>query len=121
MRSFPTICSHIHWARLLFSHLKKPVLKFQKVEELKRSLLKIEAFNNYLKVAKSIKAYEQEKFEEWKSKAMEVVHATLRMNVLKVQAKRTGSKFLGKRGQREGKLLLTLLVGFKDKFSLFIY
>lgn len=89
VRDFPTLCSHIYWARLLFSHLKMPVLKFQKVEELKRSLLKIEAFENYLKVAKSIKAYEQAKFEEWKNVTGPIVQTTLKMNILKVELKKS--------------------------------
>lgn len=66
-------------------------MKFQKVEELKRSLLKIEAFQNYLKIAKAIKAYEQDKFEEWKNNAMSIVELTMKMNILKVDAKKSSS------------------------------
>lgn len=91
IRDYPTLCSHIFWARLLFSHLKKPVLKFQKVEELKKSLLKIEAFQNYLKVAKNIKAYEERKFEEWKTNTLPLVDQTLKMNILKVIPKKSMS------------------------------
>lgn len=68
-------------------------MKFQKVEELKTSLLKIEAFQNYLKVAKTIKAFEQEKFEEWKNYSSPLVQATLRMNLLKVEAKKPNSVY----------------------------
>lgn len=89
VRDFPVLCSHIYWARLLFSYLKRPVLKFQKVEELKRSVLKIEAFENYLKVAKMIKAYEQAKFEEWKNVTSPIVQIIMKMNILKVESKKS--------------------------------
>lgn len=82
-RNFPEHCGAIYWCRLLFNRLKGPVLKFQKVEELKTSLLKLEAFQNYLKVAKAIRAYETNKFEEWKKESIPIIDSTLKMNILK--------------------------------------
>lgn len=105
-RNFPFHCGAIYWARLLFDHLKRPVLKFQKVEELKGSLLKIEAFENYLKVAKSLKAYEEARYEEWRAEAVPVIDSTLKMNILKV------SNVLFKKSMLLLRLFLWLLLVF---------
>lgn len=72
------------------------------MEELKGSALKIEAFQNYLKIAKAIKAFELDKFEQWKGKTLEVIEMTLKMNVLKVEAKKIPSMYNG--DEREYKL-----------------
>lgn len=64
--------------------MKRPVLKIQKVEELKKSLLKIEAFGKYMKVGKTIKAFEAEMFEKWITEAVPIIGTTVKMNILKV-------------------------------------
>lgn len=65
-------------------HLKRPVLKFQQVEELKGSSLKMEAFENYVKVAKTLKSFEQAKYEAWLSESVPIVENTMHLDVLKV-------------------------------------
>lgn len=59
------------------------------MEELKLLVSKFEAFDSYLKVAKTIKAYEQAKFEEWKNYVIPIVESTMKMNVLKIQSKKS--------------------------------
>lgn len=79
----------IYWARLLFYRLKKSILKIQEVEELKSSRLKMEAFNNYLKIAKALKQYEKTKFDQWISEVSPIIENTMKMNILKVFCKQT--------------------------------
>lgn len=64
--------------------MKRPVIQIQKVEELKKSLLKIEAFAKYLKVGKAIKAFETDTFDKWMAEAVPVIEKTLKMNIIKV-------------------------------------
>lgn len=55
----PPHCGAIYWVRLLYYKLKRPILRFQKVEEMMNSPLKEETFRSYLNFAKELKAYEQ--------------------------------------------------------------
>lgn len=58
-KNMPARGSAIYWARLLYYKLKRPILKFQKVPEIMNSSMKDDTFNQYLKLAKELKAYEQ--------------------------------------------------------------
>ncbi|XP_022902554.2 dynein axonemal heavy chain 10 [Onthophagus taurus] len=83
-RNHPPHGGGIFWAKLLFNFLKKPVLKFQQVDELKGCGLKMEAFDNYIKVAKTLKAFEQAKFEQWVEESIPIIDTTMHLDVLKV-------------------------------------
>lgn len=83
-RNHPPYSGAIFWARSLFNRLKKPVLTFQQVAELKGSSKKIEAFENYLTVSRVMKQYEQQKFEQWLELAMPVIQNTMKTNLLKI-------------------------------------
>jgi dynein heavy chain len=47
LRNHPPIAGAIFWSRFLFDRLKRPVLIFQKIEELKNSSLKNEVSIKY--------------------------------------------------------------------------
>lgn len=83
-RNLPPHGGAIFWARLLFYRLKKPILKFQAVEELNTCILKKDAFQNYLTCAKALKAFEKTKYEQWINEAVPIIDSTMKMNVLKV-------------------------------------
>lgn len=76
----------IYWAQLFFDNLKAPILKFQAVDELKGAPLKIEAFENYVKVGKMLRQYQQAQYDGWKKEALQVVSKTLSMNIVKVSS-----------------------------------
>ncbi|XP_017781324.1 PREDICTED: dynein heavy chain 10, axonemal [Nicrophorus vespilloides] len=75
----------IFWVQQLFASTKAPILKFRLVEELKTSTLKLEAFNIYVKLAKSLKQYEQMKYQEWLDVAVPIVEETLKMDLLRLE------------------------------------
>lgn len=64
--------------------MKKPILKFQTVNEIRGATLKIEAFENYVKIAKQIKHYQKKNFEMFLSEALPVYESTMKMPVLKI-------------------------------------
>ncbi|XP_069678773.1 dynein axonemal heavy chain 10-like [Periplaneta americana] len=84
LRNQPPMSGAIFWCRLLFDKLKKPVLKFQEVEELYRSEYKKEAFDLYLSLCKQMKDFENTKFSQWEKKAIPTVTSNLKKNVLRV-------------------------------------
>lgn len=86
-RNHPPHPGAIYWARLLFYRLKRPTLKLQEVQEIRTSSLKLEAFSNYLKVAKAIKKYEQQKYEQWLAEVTPIIEKTMKMNIVKVHCK----------------------------------
>lgn len=83
-RNHPPYAGAIHWVRTLFNKLKKPVLTFQKVEELKGSTKKMEAFENYMTVTRNMKAYEQNKYDTWLEQSSPIAAKTFSSNVLKI-------------------------------------
>lgn len=85
----------IYWVRLLYFKLKRPILKFQKVEELMKSHLKNHVFSTYLKLAKELKAYEQGKLEEWLEMFGPTMERAMQMDILKLansSKRREGTK-----------------------------
>nr|CAD7411753.1 unnamed protein product [Timema poppensis] len=84
LRNHPPVSGAIFWERSLFNRLKRSVLIFQKVEELKDSALKTEAFAAYLKIAKAMKSFEDSKYDQWITRSVPIVQTTLNKNVLKM-------------------------------------
>ncbi|KAH1015210.1 dynein axonemal heavy chain 10 [Dendroctonus ponderosae] len=74
----------IYWVRLLFYKLKRPILKFQNVPELMNSMLREEAFNSYLKLAKELRSYEEVKLEEWLDTYGPVLEKVMQYDILKI-------------------------------------
>ena len=74
----------IYWVRQLFHRLRKSVLIFQNVPELKHSKLKILAFNQYYEVSKQMKAFEESKYHSWADKAQFVVINTMKRSILEM-------------------------------------
>ncbi|XP_015836813.2 dynein axonemal heavy chain 10 [Tribolium castaneum] len=73
----------IYWVQLLINLLKMPVLKFQKVPELQHSEQKEEIFKNYLQLVKTLKAYQNFKYELWLEHSTPVMEQAMQMEILK--------------------------------------
>ena len=84
LRYLPPESGAIFWERQLFMRLKKPILAYQKIKELENSELKERAFEEYLKLAKRMKAFEESKFEAWCANALPVCEVALKRSVLKL-------------------------------------
>lgn len=67
-----------------------PILKFQKVEEIKTSPLRLEAFESYVRIARQIKAYEQAKHETFLKESTPIFENMIKMPVLIVLPKSKG-------------------------------
>jgi len=80
----PPMAGAIFWVRQLFHSLRKPVLTFQKVSELKHNDLKVIAFSQYYEIAKQLKEFEEMKFNIWLEKAQITVTTTMKRSVLKI-------------------------------------
>ncbi|XP_048509941.1 dynein axonemal heavy chain 10-like [Athalia rosae] len=86
LRYHPPVAGGIFWERQLFHRLKRAVLKFQNVKELKNSELKILAFEKYLNIAKQMKLFEDTKYNQWIETACTTVESTLKKSVLTIVA-----------------------------------
>ncbi|XP_011310250.1 dynein heavy chain 10, axonemal [Fopius arisanus] len=84
LRNHPPIAGAIFWERQLFHRLRKPILIFQNVDEIKESHLKNMTFARYLEMARKMKEYEEIKFNSWVDRAHTVVVQTMKKNVLKM-------------------------------------
>lgn len=80
----PPMAGAIFWVRQLFHRLRKPVLTFQKVKELKHSELKLLAFSQYHDIAKHLKDFEEAKFSAWLERAQLTVTSTMKKSVLRI-------------------------------------
>lgn len=80
----PPMAGAIFWVRQLFHRLRRPVLIFQKVHELKHSELKLLAFSQYFDIAKQMKDFEEVKFNTWLDKAVVMVTSTMKKSVLRM-------------------------------------
>ncbi|KYN03638.1 Dynein heavy chain 10, axonemal, partial [Cyphomyrmex costatus] len=74
----PPMAGAIFWVKQLFHRLRRPVLIFQEVRELKHSELKLLAFSQYFELAKQLKNFEEATFNAWLDKALLIVTTTLK-------------------------------------------
>jgi len=80
----PPMAGAIFWVKQLFHRLRRPVLIFQEVHELKHSELKLLAFSQYFDLAKQLKNFEGVTFNAWLDKALLMVTTTLKKSVLRI-------------------------------------
>lgn len=80
----PPIAGAIFWVKQLFHRLRRPVLIFQEVRELKHSELKLIAFNQYFDLAKQLKDFEEARFNTWLDKALLTVTTIMKKSVLRI-------------------------------------
>lgn len=80
----PPIAGAIFWVKQLFHRLRRPVLFFQEVRELKHSEVKLLAFSQYFDLAKQLKDFEEAKFNAWLDKALLTVTTIMKKSVLRI-------------------------------------
>lgn len=80
----PPMAGAIFWVKQLFHSLRRPVLIFQQVWELKHSELKLRAFSQYFDLAKQLKDFEETKYNAWHDKALLTVTALMKKSVLRI-------------------------------------
>ncbi|XP_072767433.1 LOW QUALITY PROTEIN: dynein axonemal heavy chain 10-like [Anoplolepis gracilipes] len=80
----PPMAGAIFWVRQLFHRLRRPVLIFQEMLELKHSEPKILAFSQYYDLAKQLKEFEKTKFNTWLDKAVLTVTTIMKKSILRI-------------------------------------
>ncbi|KAK3924935.1 Dynein heavy chain 10, axonemal [Frankliniella fusca] len=105
LRNQPPIAGAIFWERLLFQTLKRPVLVFQNVEDLKQCDLMKEAFADYLQLGKQMQQFELNHINNWIAKAQEDIKHAMTRNVMRLEESvhacfRKSNKFSSRNGRR---------------------
>lgn len=80
----PPMAGAIFWVKQLFHRLRRPVLIFQEIYDLKHSELKLLAFNQYYDLAKQLKDFEKAKFNAWLDKALLTMTTVMKKSVLRI-------------------------------------
>ncbi|XP_073737373.1 dynein axonemal heavy chain 10 [Callorhinus ursinus] len=75
-KNHPPVAGAIYWERSLFFRIKHTILRFQEVEEILDSDRGREVKQKYLEVGRTMKDYENRKYEQWRE-ATELVLPTL--------------------------------------------
>lgn len=116
LRYQPPESGAVFWERQLFMRLKNPILIYQKIEELKNSELKEMAFADYLRLAKQMKAFEDEKFETWSAAAVPLCTNALKRSVLKLEYyRRIGDRGFESKKDAKKKNQMTMTRHFSDR------
>ncbi|XP_070520949.1 dynein axonemal heavy chain 10 [Cardiocondyla obscurior] len=80
----PPMAGAIFWVKQLFQRLRKSVLIFQEVGELKHSKSKLNAFSQYIELAKQLKDFEKAKLNAWLDNAQLTVTTIMKKSVLRI-------------------------------------
>lgn len=86
-RNRPPHIGAIRWQQLLFSHLKKSIMVFRKVENspaLQNSYLKRTAFSQYFSLASEMNTFEKQKYSDFLTNGTFVVNSILKRNLLRL-------------------------------------
>ncbi|XP_054851851.1 dynein axonemal heavy chain 10 [Eublepharis macularius] len=81
-KNHPPVAGAIYWARSLFFRIKHTIVRFQEVEELLASDRGKEVKQRYLEVAKRMKEYEDQKYDQWRDATEEVLPILLKKTLL---------------------------------------
>ncbi|NXG08210.1 DYH10 protein, partial [Sakesphorus luctuosus] len=83
-KNHPPVAGAISWSRSLLHRIKHTIIRFQEVEELLTSEHGKKVKQIYLKVAKKMKEYEDEKYKEWRESTEQMLPLLLKHNLLTV-------------------------------------
>uniref|UniRef100_A0A8C4UNG2 Dynein axonemal heavy chain 10 n=1 Tax=Falco tinnunculus TaxID=100819 RepID=A0A8C4UNG2_FALTI len=81
-KNYPPMAGAIYWSRFLFHRIKRPIIRFQEVEELLASEHGNEVKQIYLQVAKRMKEYEDEKYNQWRHETEQILPLLLKNTLL---------------------------------------
>ncbi|KAK4813186.1 hypothetical protein QYF61_014017 [Mycteria americana] len=80
----PPVAGAIYWSRSLFYRIKHTIIRFQEVEELLASERGKEVKQIYLQVAKRMKEYEDQKYNQWRDGTEQILPLLLKNTLLTV-------------------------------------
>ncbi|NXE72085.1 DYH10 protein, partial [Cochlearius cochlearius] len=81
-KNHPPVAGAIYWSRSLFYRIKHTILRFQEVEELLASEHGKEVKQTYLQVAKKMKEYEDQKYNQWRAGTEQILPLLLKNTLL---------------------------------------
>ncbi|XP_069880965.1 dynein axonemal heavy chain 10 isoform X1 [Dipodomys merriami] len=81
-KNHPPVAGAIYWERSLFHRIKHTILRFQEVEELLASERGQEVKQKYLMVGRTMKEYEDRKYEQWKEATEQTLPSLMKKSLL---------------------------------------
>uniref|UniRef100_A0A8C2U8V4 Dynein axonemal heavy chain 10 n=1 Tax=Coturnix japonica TaxID=93934 RepID=A0A8C2U8V4_COTJA len=81
-KNHPPLAGAIYWCRSLFHRIKHTIVRFQEVEGLLASGRGKEVRKIYLKVARKMKEYEDQKYDQWRDETEKVLPLLLEKTLL---------------------------------------
>ncbi|XP_064378089.1 dynein axonemal heavy chain 10 [Dromaius novaehollandiae] len=81
-KNHPPVAGAIYWSRSLFYRIKHTIIRFQEVEELFASERGKEVKQIYLQVAKKMKEYEDQKYDQWRDVTEQILPQLLKKTLL---------------------------------------
>ncbi|NXF47620.1 DYH10 protein, partial [Oceanites oceanicus] len=85
-KNHPPVAGAIYWSRSLFYRIKHTIIRFQEVEELLASERGKEVKQIYLQVAKRMKEYEDQKYNQWRDGTEQILPLLLKNTLLTVSS-----------------------------------
>ncbi|NXF67054.1 DYH10 protein, partial [Ciccaba nigrolineata] len=86
-KNHPPVAGAIYWSRSLFYRIKHTIIRFQEVEDLLASERGKEVKQIYLQVAKRMKEYEDQKYNQWRDGTEQILPVLLKNTLLTVITK----------------------------------
>uniref|UniRef100_A0A8C5JYE8 Dynein, axonemal, heavy chain 10 n=1 Tax=Jaculus jaculus TaxID=51337 RepID=A0A8C5JYE8_JACJA len=81
-KNHPPVAGAIYWERSLFHRIKHTILRFQEVEEILDSDRGREVKQKYLEVGRTMKDYEDRKYEQWKEATEQMLPNLMKKSLL---------------------------------------
>uniref|UniRef100_A0A8C7BQU9 Dynein axonemal heavy chain 10 n=1 Tax=Neovison vison TaxID=452646 RepID=A0A8C7BQU9_NEOVI len=81
-KNHPPVAGAIYWERSLFFRIKHTILRFQEVEEILDSERGREVKQKYLEVGRTMKDYEDRKYEQWRETTELVLPTLMKKSLL---------------------------------------
>ncbi|XP_041585454.1 dynein heavy chain 10, axonemal isoform X1 [Vulpes lagopus] len=81
-KNHPPVAGAIYWERSLFSRIKHTILRFQEVEEILDSDRGREVKQKYLEMGRTMKDFEDRKYEQWREATELVLPALMKKSLL---------------------------------------
>ncbi|NWU97712.1 DYH10 protein, partial [Upupa epops] len=83
-KGHPPVAGAIAWSQFLFRQIKHPIIRFQEVEGLLASARGKEVKQIYLQVAKRLKEYGDQKYNQWRKETKQLLPVLVQNTLLKV-------------------------------------
>ncbi|XP_021567645.1 dynein heavy chain 10, axonemal [Carlito syrichta] len=81
-KNHPPVAGAIYWERSLFHRIKHTILRFQEVEDILDSDRGREVRQKYLEVGRTMKEYEDRKYEQWREMTEQILPNLMKKSLL---------------------------------------